>query len=283
MNLRFFRRLIAGAAVCITLTACGNDEPKVVLPEGVQTFSGVLLRAELSLVRRGSHILRIDGEDTYFVESSKLNLQPYEKKEVELEGTLEFNVSDEYLPVFIVDRIVSVIEQKMKHWDIHSIGIGFDAPETWAGKVESGKALLSVAGSPAPVISIFAEKVAEDDEEPVGMPVVVGNERGVRQVDEVSGAQKIIVSRDDERVIFIFDPSDIADADIVREQWLALLNSVVFAQTFTQSTGTGTSTGTGSYNATGSPCGGPAGILCPEGYFCNITHMEENIGQCAAI
>jgi len=96
-------------------------------------------------------------------------------------------------------------------------------------------------------------------------------------VDEASGNQWVYLERGERMLTFSFAPGDHEHPDKLREEWLNMLNSVVLnnkrgAVPTTPSTGTG---GVG-----GMPCGGTAGILCPTGFYCDVTHLEENVGVC---
>jgi hypothetical protein len=60
---------------------------------------------------------------------------------------------------------------------------------------------------------------------------------------------------------------------IVASQFERALGTISFLtdkESSVQKTGTGA----------GTMCGGAAGILCGPGYFCNITDMTTQVGQC---
>lgn len=272
------------ALVCaVLLVSCGDSGQPTSLPEGQQTLSGVLLPAEISLVRRGTHLLQIDGKDTYFVESPTVNLRSYERKELTVEGRIEANVSAEFLPVLIVSRIVSVAHITLKEWQVHSLDLSLSVPDTWSADSTDGRISFRVSGSGSPVIAVYSQSGAIEGDASTGVPVVVGTVRGMRTVDEVTGAQKITVERGKKAVVFVFDPADRTDAQLLREQWLAMLNSVAFEKSPVVSSAQSGAVASGSGSALpsdGSPCGGPAGILCPAGQYCNISDFEQNIGKC---
>ena len=111
---------------------------------------------------------------------------------------------------------------------------------------------------------------------PEGTPIVVDRNRAVRVVDENSGDQTVVIQRGESVLTFLFTPGDHPDADALREEWLAVLRSILFGSERTTSQPT-TATGAGM------PCGGGAGILCPSGQYCAVLDLEENIGKCVKI
>lgn len=253
----------------VLLSACGGPDDTTPLPEGIQTVTGVIVPAEISLVRRGTHLLRIDGEDTYYMESSAVSLRRYEQKEVVLKGVLEQNADPEALPVLVVGQIVEVLEDTMKDWQLRSLGLSLQAPELWEGVVQEGTTEFRTAGIEHPILVITAE---ETDEEPTGITVVIDDKRAVRQVDEVTGNQTVYVPREEDMLVLTFSPGETEMADSLRTEWLRLLKTIDLDSRSVDTP----STGTGS----GAPCGGPAGILCSPGQYCDVTHLEENIGIC---
>ena len=94
---------------CIVLSACQKPiEPT--LPLGPQTLTGSLSPVELSLTRRGTHIIRKNGDDIAYVESSTLNLRSFEGMDVTVDGTLERNTTAAALPVLVAKNITLLTE-----------------------------------------------------------------------------------------------------------------------------------------------------------------------------
>ena len=89
--MRLHTSIILLGAVAVLCTACAREELPP-LPEGIQTIEGLLKPAGLSTIRRGTHVIEIDGEDTYYAESTVVPLRTYQGKHVTLRGTLEHNV-----------------------------------------------------------------------------------------------------------------------------------------------------------------------------------------------
>ncbi len=257
----------------------GNDLPPP-LPVGMQTLTGTLLPTEISLLRRGTHVLQVDGKDVYFVESEKENLRNFERKLVTLEGTVFPNVDTSFLPVLVVSRIVDVLEEKSRGWDVQSLRLRIEVPESWEGQLSDGRAAFRPHGSSGAIVTIERK-----DTSPVDLrdaePVVVGSARALRVTDTQTGAQTIVLEQAGGALVFSFLPQNSEQNERFRENWNAILSTVAFSgsEQGGQQNGEQSSTGTGAVNG-GEPCGGPAGILCPSGSFCDIQNLQENIGVC---
>lgn len=259
--------------VAVLLASCGSGSATAPLPDGVQTLSGVLLPAELSLVRRGTHVLVQGGVETYFVESPVVTLRHYEKRLVTLRGTLEPNVDEKFLPLLVVDSVVDV-ESTTRDWGIRQIDLSLTTPLTWQQRNEDGHVQFFVGELDRPVLTLDEQNVPE--EFPLGESIVVDGHPAVRIVNEQNGDQAVYVLRGNTMVTFLFTPRDYPERDILREEWLSVLSSVKFLSrdsTIERSMGTGST-------RSGTPCGGPAGVLCPEGFYCEVTDMEADIGVC---
>jgi len=258
--------------VAFILTSCGGSGDELSpLPEGIQTLSGVLLPTKLSLVRRGTHVL-VQGEDeTYFVESSVITLRKYEKKVVTLRGVIEPNIDPKILPVLVVDSIVDV-ESTTRDWGIRQIDLALTSPRTWQQRNQDGQVQFFVDGLEKPVLTLDEELYA--GEFPLGESIVVDGNPAVRIVNESNGNQAVYVHHGNKIVTFLFTPREHPDPQTLRDEWLSVLSSVEFgSSSYSMET-----TNTGSL--TGTPCGGPAGILCPEGSYCEVTDTENDIGVC---
>ena len=282
------------SAVCLSFvvllaSACGDDDDFPTLPKGIQTLTGSLVPAEISLLRRGTHVLVVGGLDKYYVESSSINLRRYEQKKLVLEGELSHNVDPEFLPVLEVTQIIEVLEEQMKEWQLRSLGLTLEMPETWNGRVKEGEASFQPPNSTHNAIAIIRMKsvtgalVEEDTEEEsphglsaeqAGTPIVVGKKRALRIFYDETGNQEVIVERTGHSIIFSLNMEEFDQPELLRETWLAMLNSIVFDEDKPEDTYRQTGTGAGM------PCGGPAGILCPPNFYCDVTHLQENIGVC---
>ena len=256
---------------CFLLVSCGgsNIDP---LPQGEQTISGVLKAAELSVTRRGTHIIEQEGVETYYAESTLVNLREYQDKLITLRGTLEHNISTTDLPVIVVSSIVD-IEETVKEYSFPYFGLELSAPKEWQSIKRAGDIQFLASDIEEAVVTISQEKGATLPEG--GVPVVVDATRATRLIDEFSGTQIVAIKRKDSILTFTFNPHGSVRAETLREEFLAMISSVSFKSDNDSDDKPNTGTG-----ALGIPCGGAAGILCPAGHFCDVKNLEENIGRC---
>src|SRR3989344_8010740 len=269
--MRFLPGLLLAA---VFLASCeGGGSVNTPLQEGIQTFSGVLLPTELSLVRRGTHVLMQGEKELYFVESAVVTLRNYERKMVTLRGILEPNVDSKLLPVFVVDSIVDV-ESTTRDWGIRQLDLSITTPLSWQQRDEGGQVQFFTESMERSVLTI--EEGLAPGETPLGESLVVDGFPGVRIFNEHSGNQAVYILREETMVTFLFTPRDHPDPEKLREEWVSVLASVQFlsrAESSEAATGTGTV-------GPAKPCGGSAGVLCPARFFCEITDMETDSGTC---
>lgn len=88
-----------GLVALLVLASCSTREERPVLPEGEQTVEGILEPVELSLVRRGTHLLTQNGDGVFYVESSAVSLREFEGMKVSVRGLLSENADTSFLPV----------------------------------------------------------------------------------------------------------------------------------------------------------------------------------------
>lgn len=258
------------------LVSCGKQRVFPPLPAGEQTVKGVLKQAPLSAIRRGSHLLEQDGVDVYYAESALVNLSTYQGKRVTLHGTLENNVDPSYLPVLVVSSVADVEETTKSH-TLVKLSMELSTPVTWKQSEANGKYVFSIEGDAAdadPVLSVWSDDAKELPDG--GVPIVVDTQRATRLIDELSGAELVAVKQTDGTVYLRFAPGKRVDADRLREDFITVLSTVTFGA---QGSSSSAKAGSGT-SALGNPCGGAAGILCPEGSFCDITNVQDNIGHC---
>lgn len=266
------KAFVSLSVVSLLLVACGGGVLPP-LPDGEQTVTGVLKQAELSAVRRGSHLLEQDGVNVYYAESSLINLREYQGKRVTLRGTLEHNTDPENLPVLVAESVVDVEETSEEH-TLSDVGVRITTPIQWKLVKREGKYQFRLEEDGEDSILVIWQE--EGTELPDGgIPIVVDATRATRLVDDLSGTQIVIVKREGNLLHMRFSPGQRINADRLREYFLAALSSVDLISS--QVDDLQPTLGTGSLST---PCGGTAGILCDEGYFCDIQDFEENIGRC---
>lgn len=275
MKLTLTTRVLLGAtslAVLASLGAC-SKKPVVTLPTGPQTLTGSLSSVELSLSRRGTHILRKAGKDLYYVESSVVNLRSFEGMDVTIKGTVELNTDTAFLPVLVATS-VALIEEPSHPWTIPALHLTFSAPLTWNGDVFDDGITFSQTGSAITLLKLHHSSLADL---PTGTPLIVGGERAV--LTNTGSGQVIYVQNGSDVLAIELDKSlqDPASKAPVQSV-LHLLKTIVFLNN--KPTGSGSMTSSNASAATGTPCGGPAGILCPTGSYCAVTDTAQGIGVC---
>ena len=266
-------RFPVGAIIaCAALAACSSATLPP-LPSGDQTITGILKSAELSAVRRGSHLIEQDGVNVYYAESSLINLSEYKGKMTTLRGVFEHNTDPQDLPVLVVESIVDVEETTTEH-TLHDLKVRLYAPVHWKRVKREGKHQFRVVeDAEDPLLVVWQEQGALLPDG--GVPIVVDATRATRLIDELSGVHIVAVKRKGNILHFRFSPGTRLSADRLLEDFIELLQSVELLNGV--STTQEPTFGTGSLS---SPCGGAAGILCPAGSFCDIQDFEENIGRC---
>lgn len=257
----------------LLLVSC-KQEPLAPLPQGPQTETGTLIPAEISLLRRGSHIFRKNGNDLYYVESSTVNLRSHERRLVAVTGFVERNTDPSQFPVFVAQSIRD-LENSVREWSNRAMNIRLDAPLNWQGTLQDNQLLFLEKDSSQVILSIYADS---NTTPPHGIPIVVGLKKAVRVLNEQTGSESVYIPREDSMLVLLFNPSGASDQTIVREQWLQVLHSVSFSSS--QSSSPVSVTGS---VVSGQPCGGSAGVLCPKGSYCEITDIVENIGKCKGV
>ncbi len=264
---------IAILSCAVLLVAC-RDTVLPDLPSGEQTLTGILRAAELSATRRGSHQIEQNGVNVYYAESSLVNLREYLGKRVTLRGTFEHNTDPEDLPVLVVESIVDVEESQKVH-TLSGMSVRLSAPVEWELLEREGKYQFRLSDDEEDPLLVLWEEEGVDLPEG-GVPVVVDATRATRLIDDLSNTQIIIVKRTGKLLHMRFSPGKRLTADRLNEDFVALLKSVELLDAGSGSSSSVSGTG----GVLGVPCGGTAGILCPEGQFCDIQNVDENIGRC---
>ncbi|OIO53367.1 hypothetical protein AUJ46_05125 [Candidatus Peregrinibacteria bacterium CG1_02_54_53] len=265
--------LLLTLGTCVlALTACGRVEPPPSLPTGIQTMTGTLLPAEISTLRRGTHLLILNGQRLCFVESSAISLRSFEGKTVVIRGIFEPNSDPALLPV-LVTQDVTTLEQDIQHISLSAFGLRGSVPRSWIMATQKNATVFLIEGTATPLITIA--RLIETPLPASGAPLQVSGHHATRQVSDDSSEEVVSIESGDDLIVLTFTPSEVENIDLLHAQWLAFLTSLSFAT----DNGT-TSSAAQSQDSTGTPCGGTAGILCPAGHYCEITEFKENIGHC---
>jgi hypothetical protein len=267
--------IIPAFLVIVALHGCSK---KVVpqLPQGPQTLTGVLVPVPLSLVRRGTHELMQNGAPVYYAESSTLDLRNFEGMDAVFQGALELNTDPTDLPVLVISG-ATLIALPVHTWTVPALHLTLDAPDAWSATQFNDGAQFTQSGSLQVLLSVHSSPLTQL---PDG---VLENVAGNRAV-EVTGTGGQIVYIQHGRDILVVRLEQAA-TDTLSDQ---VLNHIIHSIHFTQDTNSSFSSqapasSSGGSVPTGIPCGGPAGILCPQGQYCEVTDRATNIGHCKAL
>lgn len=279
--------------VVVALVACGflvwsgltGRGPTQRLPEGPQTLTGSLVQAELSLKRRGTHVLKVDGEDVAYVESTIVNLRMFELTTVGITGTFVHNSDPSDLPVLIATS-VQPIEIDAETVDLPTVGLTVRVPTDWNLQTFDDGVAFSLTGSSTPLLRIMKSSLTRL---PAGTPMLVGGYDAVRD-DGEHGTQVIHLNGGRTIVTFTWtsddDAQDAAFAQLLRT---AIVRNVQASSSARSMTGgifvlpSSAATGGSAASVTGPrPCGGPAGVLCPSGSYCAV-NSPDGVGTCVPL
>jgi hypothetical protein len=286
----------------VTISACSKSQGP--LPDGMQTMTGVLLPAEISIVRRGTHLLTLQDGTLYFVESRAVHLREFEGLTVGLTGMLSKNTDPEAPPVLVAERIGFAASVPLRAAAVPSFGLSLRVPTDWLMTTLGSGVHFSKPGEANAVLSVMAVKSEELPYDPVTLEL------------RASRITRTLLTLSGQRVIHIYSSRDGTESLYLPQSGiragtggsiLALLYrpssermvhpdplfmEVAHTLSFTGVTGTGSSVssrsssvkgmglGTGTGSIPGAPCGGVAGILCGPGEYCAITDRETNVGRC---
>ena len=281
------------ALLAILYISIGHQKPHMILPQGEQHVSGILKPIPLSATIRGTHILEVDGKPLSFVESESTSLLPFEGLPVTVTGTFEENIDTDLLPVLIATDI-RMKALALKQWNQKALGITVSVPEVWSGEESSDELAFTSAGSPGYALTINKDL---SDELPSGTAFTVSGKRAVRiQQDDM---ETVYIEKSLGTILvlaFRYSPAGVRkEQEYVFRQ--VIVPSLQFTATVTSSSarslsGSAGSVGSaqsagGSLSAASSmgaqPCGGPAGILCPKGQYCEVTDHVSDIGKCKSV
>lgn len=268
--------LLASAFVLLFLAGCRTDPSLLPLPEGPQTLTGTVIPTTISTARRGTHILTQGGQDVAYLESATVNLRAFQGRSTALRGRFERNIDPKDLPVFIVERVVSS-EETVRDWSSTALLVSAQLPIRWGLSGTGASVAFIPVGSFIPLVSL---QMVTDRPLPSGITLNVSGGRGIRFLDELSGEQRIAVERAEGYLEIAFTPQREDDLEQARAEWLAFLRSLRIGDMVMTGSSRGARSSASSGSREGQPCGGIAGILCPAGFYCAITDLDQNIGVC---
>lgn len=285
-------RTVQVAIVLAVLAFCGYlvwefsgpSRPRP-LPQGPQTLTGTLVPAELSLTRRGTHVLSIDGRNVAYVESKTVNLRQYELTEVGVTGTYHHNTNPSDMPVLVATS-ARAVEVPARTADLPSVGLTLKVPHEWNLQTFDDGVAFSLTGASTPLLRVMRSSLTRL---PQGTPMFIGGYDAVR-IEGEDGAQTVHLEGGRTIVTFTWTPGG---NETYAPAFAQLLRTaVVRGSVSSQRTATGSQAASRAPGSAGSagaaasavpkPCGGPAGVLCPAGTYCAVD-SPDGVGSCVPL
>lgn len=272
--------VVLGAVAALVWSGLSNGPRPRDIPAGPQTLTGTLLPAELSLTRRGTHVLLVDGENAAYVESASVNLRLYELTQVGVTGTFHLNTDPSDLPVLVASS-VRTVDIPAVAVDVPALGLTLRVPAAWNPRQFDDGAAFALTGATAPLLRVAKSSLTRL---PQGTNMFVGGYDAVR-VDGPGDGQTVHLQAGRDVLTFTWTPSDPSQSPAFAQM---LRTIAVRAAPSSQATLTGgflqlPSSAAGSAGTVyGQPCGGPAGVLCPAGSFCAV-NSPDGVGSCAPL
>ncbi len=261
----------------LLFVACQKN-PVNQLPLGPITATGTLIPAEVSLLRRGTHILLIKGQKTYYVESKTEDLVSREGQTVYVEGIAENNTSKDDHPVLVLQSLQSVKgDPGLKVWNIPALDIRLQAPIAWTASIQKSVASFSLPEETSPLLTV---SISGSGSLPSGGSHYYLSGRRTARIDDASGDKSDVFIEEKEYILHLhLDLSsqesivNIDDRKLLMSQFDYILNSIKFLSD--REAGSSSSE-----DSIAVQCGGEANIVCPEGSFCDVTDLETKVGRC---
>lgn len=263
----------------MSLSGCNNPQSHNVTV-GPLTATGTLTSTGVSLLRRGTHVLTTENNERFYLESRNQNLEEYAGQHVVVQGTVEPNIDTKYLPVIVVNGITSLDGSHGLHaWRIPALNILIQTPDDWTGELDNTTATFHRKNDAYPLLTIIKKS---DTKLPSGGTLSRIRGHAATTIDRKADLAQDVYILDGTHTLslhFNADQSSLTgvttDLSEMTQPFATLLSSLQFLS----DTPSSQATGSGSSLA----CGGTAGVLCPSGYYCDITDRTLNIGRCKSI
>ncbi len=269
------------SGILFSLTACTKTNPNQP-PLGPITATGTLIPAEVSLLRRGTHLLLVNSKKMYYVESKTEDLVSREGQTVSVKGIAESNTTSSDLPILVLESLESIKgDTGLKIWNIPALDIRLQAPIAWTATIQKGVASFSLPTESVPILVI---KASENSSLPTtGTHYYQSGRRAVRDNGIVGAGKTDVFLEGKEYVLHLhFDSS--AQKSIEGDEGRKLLVSEFeYVLSSIKFLSDKEALSMGSENSISTPCGGEGNVLCPQGSFCNVIDPDANIGTCRSI
>ena len=272
MRILRFCHLLGFVSCFLFLVSCSQDSKVPVLPEGEQEVTGLLLPADISPVRRGSHVLEQDGIVVTYIETPSVALMPHNGNTLTLKGVFEHNTDPTDLPVFVVSELVEVIAtHRSVHIEPYSLSLSI--PLSWERTPENGEIAFT-----DPAVSQSVLRIERRSASSLAAPasLIVDGKPALQTTDEETGVVTVTIQQTDTRQIVLV--TSVSQEGLTVDAWQRILDSVSFKR---QQSSSSSQKSLG--ELTGIPCGGPAGVLCPTNYYCEVVDTSDDVGVCVKV
>jgi hypothetical protein len=227
-------------------------------------------------------IIEIDrGAPAVYLESSLVSLRDVVGRVVTVHGHTELNTSSDDLPVFVVERL-DVEASSTRLIASRDLGISLEIPSTFEDHTTDNTLSIRVPGSAEPLLMIAMQNRGSL---PVtGLSLRIAGHDAVRvDRDALHREIYILLSKDNRLKIDVTLPD--GDSSSLQSHATDILSSLTF--TAASSGGVASSLSSSSFSVAvnslpsdGQTCGGTAGLLCPQGSYCEITDGNLGMGVC---
>jgi hypothetical protein len=275
------RLLLAGLSI-IALSSCTKTTTPTA-PLGPVSATGTLIPADVSLVRRGTHVLLINGKKMYFVESKTENLVEFEGRRIAVEGIAEANTVKDALPVLLVTKVRSGgIDPSKRDWEVPGLDLKISLPSSWVGTVQKTAAIFTIPSETEPVLILrpFGSGSLPID----GVPYYLAGHKAVRIDRSSEGLFDLYIQSTSSIIRLHADlrsQKSVQNVQQLRDLVATIEQAIDSASFISEGSLTMSSLASSeSSQPMGVLCGGSAGIICPEGFFCNISDATGNTGTC---
>lgn len=264
------------------LNACGNSRPTVddrlansgAMENVRQSYEGVIEKAAVSAYTPGTHrIIADDG--AHLIQSSTINLNQYEGKEVMLSGLTQKGPGDSEI-VLNVDEIELLgisFQAPFIDYESQRYDFALKHPETWEVKVTDLGSLITFDGQVWVNINVYnnqsrLETFVPTQEDAQGVEVTVAHQRAIRFNDTDSFRLYVEHPPTDRIYRIRFDQVHFSNPE-KQPLFYRLLESFEFLY---------------SPKVEGPACGGEENLECEEGFRCEVASARSDAeGICVSI
>ncbi len=293
------RHVAFTSILLLSLSFVSCDRPSAPpLPQGEQTLAGVVLHAlPMSLDRRGTHEILVNGVPQYVAESSMVDLFDHENHPITVRGTFVANNEVDLPPVLVISSVDDALAD-LKPVDIPSLQVVLSVPSSWRASTAKSITTFTMSGAGIPPLTVFRENLRDLSYDWLGahtgtgdvalLPYSVSQQRAVRKRDDrtvgVSVEERSGTLHDATVITFLFSRGTVEQPLVTDDLVERILRSVrILSAREVSSSPKSESVQTASGKTVAKPngpCGGSAGLLCPSGQYCDMSLAVEGVGRC---